>query len=450
MISKVITPSQDLQTAQTRFLDQVRDWAYASIDRYRDALPSDVHDQATYTTAWAPYVAAKGDTRLMDFLCRLRDQIHDHFTETGQWHHGYWCAQEAHHGTEHFDLFLGTLYHLNPDDAHTKAQILDAAEHIGNWAPEIPTWFDESTGLFRSMYLGTRVVRVESGMALNIPDHLRFVSLCLLAYRAGGGSRYLDFAAKYTTRWVCAVLEGDQIPLGLTPQGPLTELVGESEAAYRSFVGMVGHLDDDLDRTENLLASNGIGVMLQLWQLTGQPSFLHAAERLLDLAATQLADPDAGPAADALRTYRRITGSARYDGVLTATFENAAAVRDPYALGELGIVLDTRRSERPHGIGKRADMPEWFEDGQPRRHSPITLSVVAEVRGDPALALRALDLARTYFELARETLPDGRHHGCAANTVSAVARGHGRNNNAGMVTAVLSPLLSQTCSQCPS
>ena len=72
--------------------------------------------------------------------------------------------------------------------------------------------------------------------------------------------------------------------------------------------------------------------------------------------------------------------------------------------------------------------------------NPITLAVAAEILGDDALAARALDLARAYFALARQALPDGRDHGCAARTVSAVARGHGRDNHAGVVTAVLGPL----------
>jgi hypothetical protein len=57
------------------------------------------------------------------------------------------------------------------------------------------------------------------------------------------------------------------------------------------------------------------------------------------------------------------------------------------------------------------------------------------------MALRAVDLACAYFRLARAVYPDGRRHGCSARTVSAIARGHGRCNNAGMVTAVLVPVM---------
>ena len=151
------------------------------------------------------------------------------------------------------------------DDAATKAQFLDAAEHSVNGVPGIPPWFDEVAGLFQSMYLGTRGVRTEPGMELNLPDHLRYINLCLLAHQMGGGEHYLDFAARYAGKWADAILAGDVLPVGLLPSGPVYDLAGEAEVAYRSFAGMAGHLDDDVDRAENLLASNGTGAFLALW-----------------------------------------------------------------------------------------------------------------------------------------------------------------------------------------
>jgi len=93
-------------------------------------------------------------------------------------------------------------------------------------------------------------------------------------------------------------------------------------------------------------------------------------------------------------------------------------------------------------LGKRKDVPLWREDGELRRHNPILLALAAEVAADEHLATRAIDLARAYFALARRCFPHGREHGCSARTVSAIARGHGRENNAGMVTAALEPVLT--------
>jgi hypothetical protein len=436
MLTRTIEHSTNVSEAYARFMSSLGRWVEDCIERYADAAPTDVHDQGTYTTGWAPYVRAQQDRCALDFLKRRRDAIHDHFVTTEQWHHGYWRIQEAHHGTEHFDLFLGTLLSLDPDDAETRRQILDATEHIGNGVAGIPDWFDTESSLFRSMYLGTEEVRTEPGMELNIPDHLRFARLCLLARRAGGGARYLDLASEYAGQWAEAILTEPALPVGLLPAGAVTDLAGDAEAAYRSFAGMAGHLDDDLERTENLLASNAVDVMLDLWQETGEGRFCAAAERLLDVLATQLDDPDAGAAADAIRTYRRVTHNHRYDGAV----RDAVASLDPLAVRDLGLQPDVQRPERPHGIGKRSDKPNWFEDGERQRHNPILLAVAAEMMDDRDLATAALDLGRTAFELAREALPDGRHHGCAANTVSAIARGHGRDNHAGVTTAVLGAL----------
>jgi hypothetical protein len=412
------------------------------MERYGEAPPTDVHDQGTYTTGWAPYGQATRDPKVLGFLRRRRDEIRDHFVHTDQWRHGYWRMQEAHHGTEHFELFLGTLHDLAPDDTETRTQLLDAAEHIVNGSPDVPPWFDTETGLFRSMYLGTDGARTEPGTDLNLPDHLRYINLCLLAHRMNGGAPYLSFAAAYGGRWAEAILQDEHLPIGLVDRGPVYTLSNENETAYRAFAGMVGHLDDDVDRAENLLASNGTGALLALWTLTGDGLFLRALERVLDVLVTQLDDPDAGAAADALRAYRRATGCRRYDEPILAAAARAMTAVDPFAIETLTIEPDVRRPARPHGIGKRSDMPNWFEDGHPRRHSPILLSVAAELRNDRALATRALDLARTYFELAQTALDNGRHHGCAANTVSAVARGHGRENHAGMVTAVLGSVVT--------
>jgi len=436
MLTRSISPSPDLPAARARLLAVVRTWSRACITRYRDAPATDIHDQGTYTTGWEPYVRATGDPVVLAFLRATRDRIRDHFAATDQWHHGYWRRHEAHHGTEHFGLFLAMLHRLDPDDAETQRQLLDAAEHIGNWVDGIPAWFDPDTGLFRSMYLGTEEVRGGPGAGLNVPDHLRLADLALLGHTISKDLRYLRLADTHARLWASAIAGREQLPIGLAPTGPVSTLTGETEASYRSFVGMAGLLNDEVDRAENLLASNGAGVFLELWRRTGAPVYLAALRRLLDVLVTQVGDPDAGAAADAIRSYRLTTGDTRYDTQLIGVHEANAARRDPFAVRELAIEPDIRRTQRPRGIGKRSDKPNWFEDGKDRCHNPITLAFVANLTGDERLAIRALDLARTHLTLAIEAMPDGRHHGCAANTVSAIARGHGRDNGAGVLTAV--------------
>jgi len=438
MLNITINRSRDAASARERLLDDVGEWADDCVRDFADAPVIDCHDQGTYTTAWEPWLAARPNSTVMAFLRNQRDRIRDHFVDSGQWEHGYWTMQEAHHGTEHFELFLGMLWRLDPNDGETAAQLIDAAEHLGNWSPAAPPWFDWDTGLFRAMHFGARGVGEEPGEALNVADHFRCVNISLLAHDMTGESRYLELARAHASRWTEAMLAGGELPAGLLPEGPVYGLAGDQCAAYRAFAGMAGELDDAVDRAENLLASGAIQALLRLWTLTGEGQYRAAAERLLDILAAQLADPDAGAAADAVRCYRQATCDTRYDAPALAAAEGL----EPRAIRTLSLEPRVRRSARPRGVGKRSDAPNWFEDGVTRRCNPILLGLAAEIGEDARLATAALDIARGYFALARQAFPHGRDHGCAATSVSAIARGHGRENGAGVITAVLGPLIA--------
>jgi hypothetical protein len=422
--------------AITHFLAEVEAWMTDCLARYANAAPTHGHDQLTYTTGWAPALAHTPAHPALAFMKQARDQVRDHFVVSGQWKHGYWAYQEAHHGTEHAQLFLGTLWQLDPTDPQTTEQFLDAAEHLGNWAPQVPAWFDWDRGLFRGMHFGTQAVSEEPGEAINIADHFRGIGMSLLAYAMSDDPRYLHLATAAAGNWADAILAEEALPLGLAPTGPLYSLPADAETRYRAFAGMAGALRDDVDRAENLLASGAIDVLLALWHRTAQARFRRAAERLMDVLVTQLVDPDAGVVADAVRVYRRCTGDPRYDAAVCR-----AVARQT---GEtLMVEAVPRRPQRPAGVGKRADMPNWYVDEVPRHTHPITLAVAAEITDDAALAVRALDWAHASFALARQVFPDGREHGCAAQTVNAIASGHGRENHAGVTTAVLAPLMDR-------
>ena len=442
MYRRQIEPSHDLPHACQRFLDDLRRWAYEAIDRYADAPATDVHDQGTYTTGWEPLLHAGPDERILRFLQQKRDRIRDHFNQTQQWRHGYWRMQEAHHGTEHYELFLGALQRILPDDRETARQLDDAAEHMGNWSNAAPDWFDWDRRRFHSLFFGADGLRTEPGMALNAPDHLRCVNICLLVASQpeteAARKRYIELATAYAGEWADAILAGDALPIALTPNGVLYEFSAGDKALYYSFMGEAPDLQAEVDRAENLLGSDAVNTFLRLWRESGEPRFRQAAERLLEPLAAQLADPDAGAAAAAVRAYRRWTGDSRYD----KTVLDAVARLDPFDVNEVALDTEYKRpARRASGVGKRSDAPRWLEDGRERRHNPITLAVAAEIGGDSALHARAVDLARTYFLLARTAFPDGRDHGCSARSVSAIARGHGRENHAGMTTAVLGPAL---------
>ena len=437
VISARVLDSGTVSVACVHLHLDVRDWAHACIREFASAPPTDGHDQATFTTAWEPYIRARGDPEALRFMTELRDRVRDHFLGTGHWHHGYWTTMDVHHGTEHFELFLGALWRLNPEDGETVRQLVDAAEHLGNWVPQVPAWFDWERGLFRGLHFGAEGVRdVPGPRTFNVPDHFRCVNLLLLAQAMTDEARYLDLACFYAGRWAEAILAGEELPVGLDEGGPVYLLTQPAEGSYRAFGGQVGEIHLRVERAENFLASGTVNALLRLWQLTGEDRFRSAAERILDVVATQLTDPDAGPAADALRTYRRVTADTRYDSAVLGAVADLA----PFSFSTLSIEPEVRRERRPVGIGKRVDMPRWYEDGAPRRHNPVLLAVAAEIAQNQDLATRAVDLARAYFHLARKVYPHGREHGCSARSVSAVARGHGRNNGVGVVTGVLGPI----------
>ena len=438
MLQQPVERSASLGEACERFLDQVGAWVDTCLRRYEDLPPTRVHDQGTFTTGWEPYLRARPHGWALAVLKTMRNRIRARFEGTGEWRHGYWRKQEAHHGTEHFEIFLGALWRLDPADPETARQIADAAEHAGNRVPGVPAWFDWDTGLFRSAFLGTEHVGAEG---LNVPDHFRLVNLSLLAHDATGEGSYLDVARAAATRWAEAIrADPDALPVAIDSSGPVYDASSSRTDAY-TFAGAAPPLEESVGRAENIVASDGHGALLRLAERTGEPGFREAAERVLDVAATQLHDPDAGTAAGALRFYRRVTGEARYDAALRA----AAAALEPAAVANLELDPGAEPFPPRTGFGKRKDQPVWREDGAVRRHNPITLAAAAEAAADPELAREAVDLARTQFVLARRAWPrrDGREHGCAARSVSAIARGHGRENHTGTVTGVLGPVLER-------
>lgn len=412
-----------------------RRWVEACISRYADAPATDVHDQGTYTTAWDPLIRNDAELawKALPFLRRRRDVIRDRHVDAGEWRHGYWRMQEAHHGTEHFELFLAALWRLDPTDGDTVGQFLDMAEHLGNFSDAVPPWFDWDRGLYRSMYFGADGVQTDAGKTVNTPDHFRCVNLAELAYRMSDDPAYLRLAATHAGVWAEAILAEATAPVGIDAEGPIYRMTEQQYRTYRGFAGMSGDQDQPLDRAENFLASDAPASLLRLWRHTDEASLRDAARHLLDAMIPALPDPDAGALAHACWVYRQQTGDTRYDDAIRA----ATPVADLDGTQTIGLDPDPpSRGGRATGIGKRYDTPHWQENGQPRRFNPVTLAVRACLDDDRALAERATRIGQALLSLAIAHYPDGREHGCCAQSVSAIARGHGRENHVGVLTGV--------------
>ena len=185
-------------------------WIAASIKRSRHCAWLGGHDEGTFTSSWFAYYQLTGDRRVLDFLHFMRDGFLE-FAKRA-FHHGYYAEGEAHHQPEPFIFFLTRLFHLDPSDRAVAAALEHAAEHVGNWVEGLPPWYDWTAHRFRSWRIGTQHVQATSPWNHEVPDHMRFVQMAVVAFLATKRTRYLDLARDYANKWAKLILEHGPIP----------------------------------------------------------------------------------------------------------------------------------------------------------------------------------------------------------------------------------------------
>ncbi|MFW6006732.1 MAG: hypothetical protein ACOCQ5_01995 [Halanaerobiales bacterium] len=433
LIKTEIDYLNDLEKVCELFLQDIGKWAYRVMNKYPDGFVSDSHDGGTFMTPWSVYIKYKEDEKVLNFMKKYRDNSSQHFKQTGQWHHGYWKKQEAHHGPEHFQIFLYTLWQLDPEDEITKNQFIDATEHIGNWEEGIPEWYDREAGLMRSMYLGTEYV---GDPAINVPDHIRFVDLALKAYQISEKKCYVNFASNYTQRWSEAINNSESLPIGLSKKGGVYKNILE-DSEYGNFVGAApDDLDNEILKAENLLASGFPDVLLNLWEITGRESYLRAAEKIIEVSAEVVTNPIAWQVQAAIRKYRDITGKNKFD-----RFINGVSDQELRKISKLYINPEPERKEYKDAMGMRTDKPEWKDEMGNIAPGPLLQALYGLINEDEKVLLNSINLARSYFNLGKRVYGDINEHGCTSQALHSIARGHGRLNGAGVVTEVLVPVL---------
>ncbi|MEO0794062.1 MAG: hypothetical protein AAFX93_02815 [Verrucomicrobiota bacterium] len=417
--------NHDPRVAGQALLAELSTWANACVRRYMDQPPIEGLDQAVYAAGWLPLIYFEPNHPAADLLEQIRDDVAENSIENGAWHHGYWRMADISMGMRHFEVFLGSLARLNSDMV-TGGQILHAAEHIGNWCEDVPTWFDESRGCFHSHFFGTEGAEKDS-CGFDTPEHFHCINLALIAFRLNQSRRYAEWAIRYGGRWADAILANSMLPVGLDEKGAVLEPNLGPDAR------------ENLYRAEAFLAADAVQSLLKLWNVSGEDRFRQAAEKIIETLLPELIDPDAGGLAAAIRFYRRITKSDRFDAKVMEEFGYLL----PYTIDFIDLDTAPIYDECPLGLGKSADLPHWREDNQTRQHNPVLIALAAEISNDATLAARALDLGTAYLSLAQRAFPDGREDSDSARTVSAIARGHARDNNAGVVTEVLVPLMAR-------
>ncbi len=143
-------------------------WLAQSVRSDGPGLNGGGEDEANYALAWfAHYLVTREPAiaeRFRELLAALAGWV------DASCFHGYEPETEAHHGTEPFILFLPRYLDLFPRDRTAVRLLLDAAEHVGNWCADVPAWFDDRRGCFRSFHIGSRVVGDDPRFAVELAD----------------------------------------------------------------------------------------------------------------------------------------------------------------------------------------------------------------------------------------------------------------------------------------
>jgi len=444
MIEQTWESSCSWPEAMRRCYEQVDGWITESIARQREQPWQGGHDEGTFTTPWCGFYWISRQPRIIEFVKWMRDG----YAAWAEAHpekisHGYPVSGETHHAPECHLYFLSRVWSLDPEDRRSVELLKDCAHHVGNWADGVPKWFDWDESLFVGHLLGSKEVDTQPPNDINVVDNCRLATICLTTYRATGNERYLDIACRIMRRWAEAVLdESTPIPLALHPWLSTAELeAGYSKARSASFGAAPSDVQEKINRIEGHVSAGSIDTFLDLFRVTQDETFLAAARELLEPLIGVLADPYAQPAGALLGKYRLWTGATDWD-------DRIAASAGPSNFPDLATVgMEANAKWEPHdlmGIGKRTDMLRWTHtdsNGQTVTLDPppASLCLAWQISGEDAYLLRALDLAAVRMSLAHQALPDGRRHGCGSRSISSVARGHGRENNWGNVTAAYYP-----------
>ena len=444
-------------------------WIEESIRRQRNLPWQGGHDEGTFASSWAAHYLLTGNQAILHFLSWLRDGFRrwaqDHYF------HGYPQEAEIHHGPENFIIYFPCLLSLDEHDAAAREIVEHAAHHVGNWADDVPDWYDWSQHRFRSYRLGTRQVEAHPPHDFEVPDHFRMIQLALAGYLATGQDKYLDLCRGYADRW-CQLLSQGSIPLAVLPerdQGKTDELYSAELIAQASrppraeakgdparperpahaerrgrrelAEGPSQSGDQTISALEPHVAAGTIDVFLDLHLITGEQRYAAAAKTLVTPLVDELSDPYSRPPGMLLSKYRVVTGDTTLDRQIkqmAATWEFDAGP------GPLAMILADPEGFIYSGVGKRVDMIRWGEPSEgcylETTCPPVSSLMLAyQVTGDRKFLTRALSEAAARLSLARRHLGDGREHGCGGRTISAVVRGHGRDSGAGEVTTTLYP-----------
>ena len=428
-------------SAQDHLRRELGRWIDDSIQRQSAETYHGIHDEGSFTFSWDAYYFMTRDERVRGFLTWLRDGFADWAAE--ELYHGYYAEGEVHHAAEPFTHFVARFRTLDPGNPIAAAMLDDVAEHTGNWAEGVPDWYDWDRHRFRSWHIGSRMVPTEPPDDYEEPDSIRPALITLAAYALTGRQRYLDFCNDYGDKWARALLEEPLPQVGFYHT--------DDPSRYPDQVSRDRSLEQ---RMELVVASGMIDYFLDLYCVTGHDLYRAALERAVGALVGDVADPRNSVAPAYVAKYRRVTGDHQFDDAILR------ALGDPPPYDESGfdvLAVDEKHERRRIGlifnehVGHRWDQVRWGartasgELSEVTEPNPAAWALAYQITGEQRLAARAMFVAGERIRVGRETLDDGRDHGCAGKTLGAVASGHGRADRFGDVNSVLgSTLLGST------
>ncbi len=196
---------------------------------------------------------------------------------------GYEKMATAHHGPELFIGFLPRYIDVFPEEKRSKSLILEAAEYIGNWKNNGTEWYDYENQTFRSWYLGSKGVETNKIFAYETADHIRFIHIALVAWKIGGGNKYIEWALNYGKKFAKRVTDSDEIiPVAWRLDGTRFYPEDMKEKAERFLAANHHHLTGDkLSGLENFIASGAIYAFGDLYSVSQDIVFKEAAKEIV-------------------------------------------------------------------------------------------------------------------------------------------------------------------------
>ncbi len=229
---------------------------------------------------WLPYYLLTGDESVYNSVRSNALAYVQRAVKQNLFEHGYF--RDPFFDTEHTlegMIALANLAWIRPDDKEVVNALQDVTEHAANLVEGYEPWFEPSTGLMRSVKLGTKKVIRNDNKATDWVFNLQFVKMALATFYAIGDVRYLHWSKSYLDGWI-RVMENNYRENGvyLLPAevDPYTGRIGH-------FSGVWYYAEWEPDwgwHIEGNSANRDMrGAFLDTYRLTGERRFLEAMIR---------------------------------------------------------------------------------------------------------------------------------------------------------------------------